>query len=104
MEQQRTLSDLLADPVESTRVLTMADLLFQIETYTRNLSLMVGGLIAKNADTDTARSLFGLQQSLDETGLWLKGHYEPLYAHVQTPAPFPQAEAVAAESDGKVLH
>lgn len=94
--EQKTLVDLLTSEVESERITTVADFLFQIETYTRNVSLMVAGFLGKH-ETDAERDLYGIKQSLDEVGLWLKEHYEPLYSRLQPKQVFMQ------EAD-KVVH
>jgi hypothetical protein len=80
MSAPKTLLDCLLDPVESERVSAIAQLLYQADSYTRALSLMLGGMAAKS-DPVTARDLYSIQQSAENICDWLSAHWIPLYEH-----------------------
>ncbi len=85
MEKQKSLLDLVLDPVEADRVASIAEVLYRADMYVRALSLMCGG-VATKADPTTARDLYAVQQSAENVSDWLSPLWIELYDHSK-PAP-----------------
>jgi hypothetical protein len=101
MEQEKSLADLLVDPVEGTRVAMMVDWVLSLESQSRAAALMVGGLIAKQETVEAARDLYSLQGVLDNLSSHLKKIHGSLYAKAN---PSPQPVVETAEEAQIVLH
>ncbi len=102
MEEQRTLLDLVLDPVESDRVTAVADLIAHTENKLRRASLIMAGVERENKDAGIARDLAIAQVELGELSAWLTAHWYPLYLHIHPSQVNPAPEAKNEEA--KVLH
>ena len=102
MEQQKLLLELLLDPIESERAKALADTLFQLESYVRNISLSLSGIEARyKLPVNLSRDIWTLRSMADEVSSWLNNHYMPLYQYAdRKQAP----EAEKAESAERVVH
>lgn len=98
MDEQRSLLDLILDPVESDRVKAVLDLLAQTENYTRAIGLVMGGLAAQANDAD-ARLIFAAQRHADEISSWLHGHCQTLCSYGQ-----PQQELSIPSTEQVTVH
>jgi hypothetical protein len=79
-ETQAKLLEVLTNGSQEDRVYAIADILFQFETYTRNASMTLGGLLVKHElPLGATRDIFSVRQMLDELSSWLVSHYGPLY-------------------------
>lgn len=75
----RKLIEALSTGTDRDRAYTVANLLFQFESYILNASMSIAGLMAKHPEA--ARDVFAHKQMLDELSMWASGIYLPLYTH-----------------------
>jgi hypothetical protein len=96
-EHAKTLLEGLSSANERDRVYMIADLLFQIESYTLLASMTLTGLLSKHPEA--ARDLYSTKQMMDDLSAWLKNHHQSLYKHLE-PTPITQT----FNAPEKVMH
>jgi hypothetical protein len=98
------LLHVLTNGDDKDRAYTVADLLFQFETYVLNGSMSALGLMGKHPEA--ARDLFAHKTMLDELAAWARSVYGPLYVHsgVDLPTHDPLKRAPTVTEEAPVIH
>lgn len=96
MSAPTTLADCLQDDSAVFRLTRIADVVFEIESNTRAISLSLSGLLTKtNGNIDLIRDLLAAKQSADQLTNWLGLQYKGLTQRLQQLDSRPEGRSVA---------
>lgn len=98
--EEKTLIQYLTAPVEHERVLAVATLLDQIESYVRALGVAVTGL-AVNVNPETMKEFCAVRRNADEVTAWLAAHRAVLDQYASLALNVSAAEAVPVKAEAR---
>lgn len=102
---QKELLDLLLGSSESARIAATVDMLFQLESYLRVISLSLAGVGVKHELTgDLSRDLYGTRVVADEAAAWLLKLQTALHKHVSPSEPAASQDPSESEPEKRVVH